>query len=174
MITVSEQGLAFIKSQETFHSTPTLNYRGQLVIGYGHPADDGRTSVTEEEAHNLLLSDLSMPIKEVAQKIQFVEFYAFFGRRKDRRFFDYSWFRSFSKIQNRFDAMLSIRFSCPKDEFANSPFIGSLFAGAPDEVLVHNINRLIYITDPDHPDVRIPSDYLIARRQQESRLFLQP
>ena len=174
MITYSSKGLAFIKAQEGFHATPTLNYRGQLVIGYGHLAEDDRTSITEEEAHSLLLNDLKMPIKEVIQKIQFVEFYAFFGRREDRKSFDYSWFKSFSKIQNRFDAMLSIRFSCPKKEFSDSVFICSLFNGSPDDVLAHNINRLIYIPDPEHPDVRIPSDYLIARRQLESEYFLKP
>ena len=174
MITVSPQGLAFIKAQEGFHATPTLNYRDQLIIGYGHLAEDGRTSITEEEAHDLLMIDLFMPIKEVIQKIQFVEFYCFFGRRKGRTSFDYSWFRSFSKIQNRFDAMLSIRFSCPKLEFSESAFIGSLFAGDPDETLAHNINRLIYIPDPENPDIRIPSQYLISRRQQESEYFLKP
>ena len=69
---ISTQGLNLIKLFEGYHPKPYLCIARRLTIGYGHilRKNENFTSITKDQAHNLLVYDLSVSEQAVLRLIK--------------------------------------------------------------------------------------------------------
>jgi lysozyme len=144
MLTISEDGLNFIKAFEDFSAKPYLCPAGVLTIGYGHAILPGEkfTAITEEEAVELLKKDCAKFISAINKLVK-----AELNR-------------------NQFDALVSFVFNIGQNAFANSTLLKLLnkgdYIGAANQFPRWNKIK------------GVPSNGLTTRRQLEKCLFLTP
>ena len=149
VVSISDQGIGFVADYEKFYALP---YRGQdsqnRTVGYGHVItksdgtkyDDG---ITEEEALNLLLSDLAVAMKYVNE---FLITY------------------QITLTQNQFDALVSFTFNAGPDWITKASglkdvLISKNFSKVGDEMM-----RWIYVNGQK-------SEGLYRRRADEVQIF---
>lgn len=139
----SPRGIAFIKMEEGFLSTPKLDVT-KLSIGYGHNFvfGDGFTSksvITMQQGHDLLLKDLKSREAAVRNSVRV------------------------PITQNMFDALVSLAYNIGEGKLAKSTLIDRLnagdYQGARDQFHVWN-----KVGTTVHP-------VLVGRRAREANLF---
>lgn len=142
---ISENGINFIKQWEGFRPVAYNDTGGLPTIGYGHLIKEGEefASLTQQEAHNLLLQDL-IPVERCINTAV----------------------KAFL-CQNEFDALCSFVYNLGCQAFKNSTLLGCLnyenYGLAAQQFLRWNKGRL------NGRLVELPG--LTRRRQAEKALF---
>ena len=106
-VKLSDKGLGFIKLKEGFRSKPYREGANEWTIGYGHYIQPGEvyTSLTREEAHLLMLQDIT-PMEEAINRLVIVPL-----------------------TQNQFDALVSFMYNVGISQFKTSTLLKKLNLG---------------------------------------------
>ena len=147
-MTVSDEGIALIKSFEGYRGTAYRCAAGKLTIGYGHAlqADEpglAHAHLSEPRAAELLRADMCHYAQGVARALH--------GRLV---------------TQHQFDALTSFAYNC--GEHALAKLVAHLNFPTPDPALVR-----LRFGQWCHAAGRVLDD-LVVRRRKEAALFLQP
>ncbi len=146
-IGISEKGLDLVKHFEGMKLKAYFDIAGVLTIGYGHTKNVtlGQT-ITESEAHNILIGDLQEFAKGVRYQL---------GNNLP---------------QQHFDALVSFSFNCGLGALSRSTvkkrYLAGNYSGAADALLMWN-----KYTDPKTGTLK-EAPGLTRRRKSERHLFL--
>ncbi len=143
---ISEIGLRLIKAYEGFNPDARTMRDGRKILGYGHVSQDSTSMITENDAEELLKSDLSV-IEDAVNA------------------------HTHAAIsQSQFDALVSLAHSIGLDAFLDSDILHDLNQGnfisaanGFDTWRIASIGGKTYVVDA-----------LVRRRTAEKALFLRP
>lgn len=143
---IGQAGLDLIKKWEKFRPTPYPDQAGHLTIGYGHKILPGEVfvTVTEAQAHDLLLRDLGPVERGLAQAIEV------------------------PVTDNEFDAVCSLAFNIGAGAIVRSTLV-RLMNEDDFTAAACQFTRWIYITVNGK---KVVSEGLLNRRHAEQELFL--
>lgn len=143
MIRLSQKGLEFIESRESYEPFPYDDGYGGITIGYGHLIKEGEhfTCLSREQALEILSKDV-----EIAEKV--VERYI-----------------SVPLTDNQYDALVSLTFNCGSGALKKSIVRGLINSNAPTDKIVKQWKRS-FVTSAGRV-----SRGLIARRLDESEMY---
>lgn len=151
----SDKGIALLKREEKFEWKPYKDSAGHLSIGYGHKVKKGEffTTITEEEAHQLLTQDVEPIVKFINVHVK-----TLIG-------------------QNQFDALVMFIYNIGPTAFLNSTVLQDLKRRKYDEATVPWAKWINITVEEVCKETGkmikklVPVDGLIKRRRTEIQLF---
>lgn len=151
----SDKGIELLKREEKFEWKPYKDRAGHLTIGYGHKLKKGEffTTITEEEAHQLLTQDVEPIVKFINVHVK-----TLIG-------------------QNQFDALVMFIYNIGSTAFLNSTVFEDLKNRKYDEATVPWAKWINITVEEACKETGkmikklVPVDGLIKRRRTEIQLF---
>lgn len=155
MMTLSEDGIEFIKRLEAFVSTPYLDSAGVPTIGYGSTCYANGVKVcmsdpkiTKLEAHNIMRAHINKLEKELFKLISF----------------------DTPLCQNQWDAIISFAYNIGINAFKSSTLLKKIISFANPIDVGNEFLRWVYITTQN--GIKIKSNGLKNRRAKEYDLYV--